>query len=116
MSYGKEDVNMKLFEIENAIADAVARKAEIDYRLDMEKTRPFDEWNEIYKEQEAVIAEIEDLQAQLDAEEARLDDEYAVEQVRHVVRQHFKATTSTAYERSKGLNHRNKKGNNKWAA
>ena len=112
MSYGKEDVNMKLFEIENAIADAVARKAEIDYRLDMEKTRPFDEWNEIYKEQEAVIAEIEDLQAQLDAEEARLDDEYAVEQVRHIVRQHQKTAN---YERSRGLNHRNKKSN-KWAA
>ncbi len=103
---------MKLFEIENAIADAVARKAVIDNRLDMEKTRPFDEWDEIYKEQEAVIAEIEELQAQLDAEEARLDDEYAVEQVRHVVRQHQKAVS---YERSKGLNHRNKKSN-KWAA
>lgn len=105
---------MKMFEIESAIAAAVARKAEIDYRLDMEKTRPFDEWNEIYKEQEAVIAEIEDLQAQLDAEEARLNDEYAVEQVRHIVRQHHKS--ESAYERSKGLNHRNKKGMNKWAA
>ena len=81
---------MKMFEIQNAIAAAIARNAD--------------------------AKEIEDLQAQLDAEEARLNDEYAVEQVRHVVRQHFKATTSTAYERSKGLNHRNKKGNNKWAA
>lgn len=106
---------MKLFEIEKAIADAKARKEEIDNRLDFEKMRPFAEWDKIYQEQEAVIAEIEDLQAQLDAEEARLDDKYNVEHVRHMVHQHMRASNDS-YMRSKGFNHRNKKGNNKWVA
>lgn len=105
---------MKLFEIQNAIAAAQARKDKIDARLVAEKNLSFDEWDKIYDEQQKVDAEIESLQAQLDAEEARLDDEYAVEQVRRIVRQHCKS--DIAYERSRGFNHRNKKAGNKWAA